>query len=349
MKYFPTIPSSLLNLGRGDDGVDAFLKSNSDLSLKVGVIINSYDIQHAENISKKYIEYDILAFTQDKDLASVPVTYKRCKTADLFGGKADFLEYTLRATSKDPTTDDLRKIDDGSFVLLLCINGQTDDAIILAGIGHNKRPTTLTKENGHRLEGEFNGVNFQINKDGEFTITFKSASDNKGKYADEKAGGTHIQIDKTGQVDVNANLEGDKETYMRMDKKNMDVGLKAGRHIGFTAKGNIAQIADGNVKATAKGNLVMEAEGTANIESKGSFVLKAGGAMQMDFSDLQIKSGAGIMAKASQVIVDAPMIQLGNGGTPAIVLSTQVMAIGNLGAPVVGTMIGPFSPVVFIA
>jgi hypothetical protein len=347
--YEPHIPDNLLE-ALTDEGFDAYNQDFGNFAIKVGVAVKRYDVEDEENQRKLGPEYDVVCIEQNADGGLNSYTYRKAITLDVFGGISDFAEWTRRT----PTEEDYKKnLDgekqDGSFVLLLCIDGNAENSIILGGVRHPGRKEEKLKKNEHHFESEFNGMNFKINNDGELTITFKSASDNKGKYADEEAGGTHIQMDKTGQVDINTNLEGDDETYIRMDKANKDVGLKAGQHIGFTAKGNIAQIADGDVKATAKGNWVQMAEGTANVDVKGAFTLKSGGPMQMDFPDLQIMAGNGIIAQASQMIFDSPLIQLGNGGAPAITLSTQFLGTGNLGAPVVSTAIGPFSAVVFIA
>ena len=187
-KYVPTVPSSLLDLNREDSAVDAFVKNFSDYSLKIGLILRVYDIDHKLNVNKKQVEYDVLSFIQDKDLASSPAIYPRCIMADSFGGVGDFFEFKKREPSKDILKDSSFDLKDGSMVLLLSSNGNAESGVIIGAIQHTNRKTTLTKEAGHHLEGEFNGINWQVNKDGELTITYKSKTDNKGKAQDEEAG-----------------------------------------------------------------------------------------------------------------------------------------------------------------
>jgi len=354
-EHKPILPSSLLE--KIDPKQFSYIQKTYDnTKLRVGVVLEIIESDDKEDNNRHGVgpEYNVLTIEQHKGKGITASDYKNCIALSNFGGAADFLEYKYR------TPEDQQKVRDkgsfkeqvGSLVLVLCQDGVSDKGIIVGAIGHPDRKSTLTEENGHHLEGEFNGLNWQINKDGALTITFKSPTKGDGTALDEtaekEAGGTHIQMDKAGQVDINTNLEGEDETFIRMDKKNRDIGLKAGANIDLTAKKNIGFTADGNINANAKGNLLAKAEGTANLESGGAFTLKAGGAMTMDVADLQIMSQAGVMIQTQQVIVDAPLILVGNGGTPALVLSTQFLGIGNLGAPVVSQAIGPFSSSVFI-
>ena len=135
---------------------------------------------------------------------------------------------------------------------------------------------------------------------------------------------------------------------MRMDKANKDVGLKAGQHIGFTAKKNIGLNADADIRMKAAAKLMAEAEGTAMVKSGGSFDIDAGGAFTLKAPSGELSFSGNLTIKSSQINVDSPMINLGKGGTPAIILSTQFLGIGNLGMPVISQAIGGFSSSVFI-
>jgi hypothetical protein len=53
--------------------------------------------------------------------------------------------------------------------------------------------------------------------------------------------------------------------------------------------------------------------------------------------------------QANNVQIQATKIDIGSGGTPAIIGTTQFIGIGNAGAPVVSSAMGPFSSVVTIA
>jgi hypothetical protein len=180
-RYIPILNSSLQSISGGD--YNSYNKSFNDLTLKVGIVIKKYDTDDANNITKAAPEYDVLAVSQEKDMGTASVIYKRCQVLQNFGGIGDFMEHKLREPDKDPLKpkeNEDPKEENGSIVLLMCLHGSQDNGIIIGALQHPKRKTTLTPDKGHHLEGEFNGVNWQINKDGELLLTYKSKTDNDG-------------------------------------------------------------------------------------------------------------------------------------------------------------------------
>ncbi len=345
-EYDPQVPDSLLEEhGDSEHGMHQFTHEN--FALKSGVTIRLFDIDDDRNLSKLGPEYDVAVVEQQGDKGSTMTIYKNCLAVDRFGGLADFFEAKFRIPSEgkyESTLDGEKQ--DGSFVLLLCLDGQTEKAIILGGLKHPARADVLTKEAGIHAEGEFNGINFKVNKDGEFTLTFRSATDNKGKAADEKAGGTFVKFEKDGSVDIN---DGNTEN-IKINKTDKKVQINADSDIENTsASGSFKVTAGKDIELKASAKLIAEAEGTAMLKSGGSFDIEAGGAFSLKAPTITIDGGSGVTVKASQVLVDATLVQLGQGGTPALVLSTQFLGIGAHGQPVISTAIGPFSSVVFVA
>lgn len=322
-------------------------------NLKNGIIIKVYEIDDDLNMNKKFPEYDVLVVEQKQTSSVEPVIYKNCIAIDSFGGIADFFEYKRRPVEEkkesDTPLDTNFKEQFGNMVLLLCLDGSTDKGIIVNSVPHPGRKTTLTKDAELHLEGEYNGLNWQINKDGELKITFKSKTDIKGKPEDETAGGTHLQIDKKGSVDINTNLDGDEETYMRMDKENKDVGLKAGGNIGFTAKKDVATNADGKITGKAKGAIELAAEGTAKFTAKSTLDLEGKSKTSLKSNTIMINGSNLVQIDGQKLIVNAPKVILGSGGTPAVIATTKFVGTGNHGAPVTCSAVGPFSSTVLIA
>lgn len=357
------VVNSSLYAEEGDLTDFADEQTRNTFGLKTGVIIKKFECSDEKNVSKITPEYEVEIFEQSGDDPTTTNRYRNCVTLDAFGGIADFIDVKYRVNVNEEIEG---KLEDevGASVLVLCVDGNGFDGVIIGGAKHPGRVSKLTTEAGHHLEGEFNGLNWKIQNDGSLTVTFRSPTDAKGipfedggsddpdaegTEASEKVGGTTVSISADGSVEANTGLEEDDETYIRMDKKNKDIGLKAGQHIGLTAKKNIGLNADVDLNLKAKdGNIAAMAGGTANIESVGAFDLKSDASMSIKAAELQIDGGAGIIAKGQQVTIDSPLIQVGNGGTPALVLSTQFLGIGNLGAPVVSQAIGPFSSSVFI-
>jgi len=326
----------------------------NNTALKAGIIVRVYDIDDKKNRNKNFPEYDVLVVEQDGKKTVAPQYYYNCISIDGFGGVADFFEYKLRPVASTKKEKNKTVIDTnfknqfGNMVLVLCLDGSIDKGIIVKSVSHRGRKTNLTKDNDIHLEGEYNGLNWKINKDGELTVTFKSKTNEKGESQDEEAGGTFFEINKEGSVDINTALEGDDETYIRMDKKNKGIGLKAGQHIGLTAKKNIGFNADADIKGTAKAKIEFAAEGSAKYTSKSSFKIESDSALNMKGASIKAESDDNFFIKGTQVFIDAPMTQVGTVALPAVVPTTFFLGIGNLGVPILSVAVGPFSGSVMI-
>ena len=358
MSYIPIVPSSLLNLSNEES--NALKKNYNDFSLKTGVIVKTYPIDDKNNVSKKDIEYDVLTVSQDGNKGTSTVIYKKCLVMEGFGSKADFFEHTLRQPEKDLRKEKEPHKDTGSTVLLLCVNGNQDNGIIIGKIRNSTRKTTLTKDAGHHLEGEFNGVNWKIDKDGALTIKFKSATDSEGNPQDEKAGGTFLEINKEGSVDINTSLSGEEETYINMDKPNKDIALKAGNKISLTSKKDTSIDSGNNLDIKTKKDLIAMCEGKASFDVKQSFDIKAESKFSLEAQQIMAKSKSMIQFQAqsmfqakasSSAIIEAPQVLLGPSPSQPAVLAFQLITLGtgNLGAPIISNLIAGFSTSVLLS
>lgn len=346
--YVP--PSSLLK-ALSSDKIDSLNKRFQNTPLRIGVITECYEINEEKNITKLIPEYTVVTQENDGKAGIKYVTYTNVIAADKFGGIADFFEYKLRPTlvkiDNEPSkvSHDFKK-QNGTLVILLCLDGFSEKAIIIGGMPNvmdqkKQRKTTLTKENALHMEGEYNGINWKVNKDGEFVLTFRSPTDNNGKIIDKKYSGTFAKIDKTGSFEVK-----DKHNHVRMDNDKGGINLTT----DATQKTN----ADKNIELTAKADFIVksnkwstEIAGSATnkaaswgMEVSGDVNIKAGGPIKLDSSLLDVKT--------KTVNIQANKINLGVGGLPALILNTKFIGVGNAGAPVVSSPVGPFSSVVFI-
>lgn len=201
----------------------------STSQLMPGQIVAISPIDDENNLSRKYTEYHVLVNENNTN-----IMYKNCRTLDTFGGLNNFNEFTL------PTGDKVDKIAltlpenrIGASVLLLCVGGNKDKAVIIGGLQHSgirakqNNPTAATTgvpaltgssssldddlkvlptllpgvraDDGERVLGEFNGIRWNVNKDGEFTIMFQGAKDKEGKLTSD-AGTTIFKFNKNGDV-----------------------------------------------------------------------------------------------------------------------------------------------------
>ena len=359
--YKTILPSSLLQFAE-KEYYSGFSNALNNTALRMGVVKNVSYPDDKTNLEKSAPEYDVLVFQQDSDKGVIPITYRNCVTMDMFGGVSDFFEF-VKGEPTDKTANKL-DLDDGSYVLLLCIDGTASRGVILGALPHHNRKSTLPKTKAKHLEGEYNGLRIKINDDGELTMTFKGKTDTKGKPT-TTTGGSQIKMEKDGSIELNTrDLDG---VLKGNDKENKDTSIagaeyekirldKATKKIAVSSRGDYVHDTGGNSSHTVKGNttqkmtdILVDASGKATINSGGMFTIKSGGELSITATGAKFTLDSSLEIKASIVKIGAQQISLGEGGDPAVVMSTQSIGIGNMGAPVVSTFIGPYSSVVMIA
>lgn len=353
--YRPTLPSSLLSQHSGRQN-GTFNHEFKNFGLKTGVIIKTYETDDELNLLKIGPEYDVVIHEQDANRGITSVTYKNCQFMENFGGIGDFLDIKRRAPTdtKYKTEQDIEKFD-GSMVLMMCIDGVSNKGIILGAITNPNRKTTLTKEAGNHLEGQFNGLNWQINDDGALTVTFNSGTDNKGKPQDEEAGGANWKIEKDGSIELS---DGNSES-IRLDKTAKTASLSSENSASITsAKKDVSITAGASVNISAKKDLIASAEGKAAFSASKTFDVKAKGAMKVEAKELKFESKSMIQMKAQSKIgieassmleLDAPIVKIAGGTQPTLkAYELVVLGTGNLGIPVISTVIAGFSTKVLI-
>lgn len=160
-----------------------------------------------------------------------------------FGGVYNYEDMVDRGYKFDDKPDPTRDFDAkaGDAVLVAFMNGEAREAVILGGLIHPARKSTLDITKGPQYASEFNGVETTINQDGEYKLTFKAQPtnlkdlDNKPgskiqppKY-DEKVGGSFFQFDKTGSIEVNDQEKEKGLQNMRIDKPKGTITINSGK------------------------------------------------------------------------------------------------------------------------
>jgi hypothetical protein len=328
--------------------VAGFNKTYANHSLKAGFITKVYPVDSEENINKISTEYDVVVIEQDSNRGITPITYKRCLSVDSLGSIADYFEVKRRGQTKQKNNNkrDLNE-QNGAIVLLLCLNGNSDSAIILGGLNHPERKTKIKGE-GQQLFGAFNGVEVQVLPDGSCRLSFNGATDNDGKPIDSSQGVTTLDIEKDGSFQVK-----NKGVTQRLQKDGV-FSVTAEKSGSIDAKENVSLKAGANINTESSGNTsqkmaewLVKASGSATIECA-SFKLQSQGDAMVKASQVNVEASSLVKLKGSQVVLDGLTFCGGPGGTPAPTLSTKGIGVGNLGAPVMVTMIGPFATRTFI-
>jgi hypothetical protein len=351
--YNPTLPSSLLDERlEGDVDFSYLSKMFNNDSLRLGVVLEITDIEDEDNQSGIAPEYKVMTIEQNKEGSISSVEYKNCIRLNALGGIADYMFAKLRTptdATKVKNSASIKK-QEGSIVLIMCLDGNSEKGIILGSLDHPEG-TRLSKELGHHLEGEFNGVNWAINKEGALTVTFKSATDSKGKQSDEEAAGANFKIEKDGSVELGSgNVE-----KIRLDKTNKTASIAAEADVSISSTTKSINVTAGesvNVKATK--DLIAAAEGKASITVAQTFDIEAKGAANVKVKELKVESKSMIKMKAQSLVdiegssainLKAPTVGIGPSPSEPALLAFQliVLGVGNLSAPVVSTAIAGFS------
>lgn len=341
------IPTTLLEEG-GENDNGAFDHKFNNVSLKTGAIIAMYDVGSEDNKTNLGPEYDVMVIEQRQDQGQAGVIYKNVLAPDAFGSIADFLEYRRRVPDQVKEYRDTLDPDsmNGAFVMLLCIDGQSENAIIIGGIRNPNRPDILTDANGRHLEWEFNGVNFVIKDDGSVRIEYKSATDNDGKYEDEAAGGSYLEIDKSGKITI---TDGNKESIV-IDKDGKTIALTAESDISATTDANANITAQQSINLTATADLIANAQGKAAITSGSQIDVEAASQVQIKSPMQKFSADSMFMVESNLVNIKGSIVLLGQGGPPALTLQTQFLGVSPFfGLPVISVPIGPFSTSVFFS
>jgi len=212
---FGDVIPSFYSPRRVDDDGDGL----SNIRLRPGEIQAVFGPKHSLNVSKKRNEYQVFV-THRANGTIVTKMYEHCFLADSFGSFADFIRFTLRADTsarRNPVKPGV-----GAKVIVACLNGESQNPVIISGIPDAATPVD-DEADGHHFDAVFNGVEFNINAQGELLITYGGATNADATLADgvdRDAVGTTIVLQKNGNVKV-ADVDG-KNTIL-LDHENSQI------------------------------------------------------------------------------------------------------------------------------
>lgn len=356
-----TIIQSSLNILQDNKGVEVFFK---DYGIKRGVITEVYPTDDPNNVSKKWVEYDVLVLDERADGCVSSMTYHRCQTLDRFGMPQNYERFTYNP----PKSQDDKIYVKGAQVLVAALNGNPayGKAIILGGIQHPESiAQPLKASDGTVYEFSFNGIDITIDKDGQYSLTFNSVLDYDGKPSNEKAAGTQIMIDKEGVLTISDNekqvvkvdrvnkmiMVGTEENQIILDQKNKKIMIKSAGEMGVEAKDSISIKGEKDQKTEVQGSFNVKSQKDISLDAQSNLQMKAGANFQLQSSgNVQVKAGGTLKVEGGAIaqFKGGSITQIGEGTVPvAGVGISQCIGIGNQGAPVVSNIISG-SATVFI-
>lgn len=240
------VPSYISSRKTMTSGANTSMFGN--VALRVGEVTEIFYPEDTRNHSKQTVEYTVSVQQMDHN-SWATVDYPSCIVMNLFGGLGDKLRYTARAREKNLVPD--TGLGNGSLVLLLCVNGATNRAVIIGGFQRDK-DLPETKADGHNLHFNFNGMDAKINKDGEFSLAFGGATNADGVPLDsvqKDAIGGSLVFAKNGNITI---TDATGAQSIQIDHNNKKVIINGSSEMDIT-------VASGNVKILSNGVLVGDA------------------------------------------------------------------------------------------
>jgi phage gp45-like len=324
--------------------ITAFNKTNKNYAIRAGIVVKRYEIKDRRNVSKLAVEYDVMVIEQDGNLGTAPIMYRNCLSTDGLGGIGDYFEKKLRRQKNVKTgTRGIEAVgQDGSVVLLMCLDGAGEKGIIVGSLKHPDRKTKLVGKD-EILAGEYNGVEILVNEDGSCSLTFKGATDNEGKPKDKSQGNTSLKIEKDGSLEIK------NKGVTQRNQKDGKFSLAAEGSASISAKKEISISSNDKINIKAQSDALLEcqklaikASGSATFEVQ-SFKLQSQGEAVLKAQMISLEGQSAVKVKASSITLDGRVSLGGSGGTPAVTLKTKFFGIGAMGVPVTSSAIGPFS------
>lgn len=243
----------------------------NNLALRMGEVREVIYPSDTRSITKRFTEYTVEVQHRDGSAPGTTAKYYGCIVANLFGGGADQVRYTLRPP-ENSSDRKARKdgMDVGSKVLLLCVNGQTTRAMILGGLRDliTNDQDADKKEDGHHYFSEFNGISYSINDAGEYTLKFRGATKVDGTLRGEDHGPTTVQLLKDGSFKV-SDAGGQ---VVHVDHANKRIHLEADQEWSVKVNGKGTESYGSSYECTAGSTLTLNATGNSYIKSAGLMV-----------------------------------------------------------------------------
>lgn len=210
-----------------------------------------------------------------------------CKLMTRMGGVYNYEEYSLRGYTQSPLSAiaDYFMTKAGDFVVVAFLNGEGREGVILGGLKHPGRSSKLKLDDGPSYGSEFNGVETTINKDGEYTVTYKGVPINAALLKAPASipivppiynpiiSGSYFKIDKTGSLELN-----DKSVALpqsiKIDKSGGKIVMTSGLHTftmdklsGATSLKSLSFSVDATTKIDMK-TIQFGVDATATIKLK---------------------------------------------------------------------------------
>jgi len=286
------IPSYLSVSSRGSSAGSTSMLN--DYVLRFGEIKKVVFPDDPQSYGKRTVEYEVEVQYREGNGSPVTSIYRGCTTSTLFGGAADRFHATLRPDTSGSNS----AIGTGSKVLLLCLSGDQQKAIILGGVEDPSVARQEKKDTGHNLHFEFNGVRFTIDAEGQAVMTFRGATKANGKLsdkADPAAEGSFIKFSKNGSILIGSPKE---DQSIEIDHENKSIYV-------WAQKDWLLQVVDGRASIQSTKDVSLQSKtGKLNVNTALNVNIKSLGVLVGEATDAWMK---GTTYRANQGVLHAQM------------------------------------------
>lgn len=208
-----------------------------------------------DNISKIYIEYDVMV-----EMGKGVSLMRNVPALSSLGGANDYSEMVFEPaevafTGKNDSTNTFQNRN-GSIVAVAFWNSVFDRPVIIGAYTHPKK-SRRSKADGISYIQVFRGLKTEINKDGEWSITYQSPYGPDGKLKSEATGPSYLKLNKKGGLEISLKKGTIKETH-DVDTEKTTWEYKSGLKVEFDGKGD-------KVTYTTKGGPKVEIDGSGKI------------------------------------------------------------------------------------
>lgn len=198
--------------------------------------------------------------------------------------------------SKSKITD--YGLTNGDFVLIMFLYGNMKSGgIIVGGFPHpqNKKRGS-NKTQARRAIFEFNGVEFNVDKNGNLRIRQVGKKDPKGNITNQPAVGSEICMYNNGDIEVNTH-EGTAETITPGSSKNLRIKLtKADKKLEIFANNNAMTLDSSGYKLIDKNSNEVSTQ-------SGKIFNKTSGVFQADCDTAKIGANAQMHATLAESVI----------------------------------------------
>jgi hypothetical protein len=210
-------------LSQGGGPVNGYWGNTRMPGIMIGRVVDVYPTNHKLNKSKKFLEYSVAVEKRANNGILSTVVIPNCSVMNLYGGRADFEVWTPRkAVLSTADGADRAVLDNGSQVLVACINDSSAYGVIIGGVSHSQS-TETEADAGVSWRRRFNGCDMSINKDGEFTLEFTGSTDDAGKVtADTANSNSKLVMSKDGSIKLQTK-EGNQFFHLNHEKKTINM------------------------------------------------------------------------------------------------------------------------------